>query len=131
MATVEARMAKTAYPSVDAYLTAQPEAARPALETVRSAIRAVLPEAQEVISYQIPAYRTGAGIIIFFAGWKKHFSLYPASEALVEAFADELKPYEVSKGTIRFPLSQPVPAALIGRIAAFRAKEVSARRKAK
>jgi uncharacterized protein YdhG (YjbR/CyaY superfamily) len=120
-------MAKTDYASVDAYLEAQPETARPMLDVVRQAIRSALPEAQEVISYQIPAYRIAGRVALFFAGWKKHYSLYPVSDALLAAFADELEPYEVEKGTIRFPLSEPVPADLIGRIAAFKAEEAKAR----
>jgi uncharacterized protein YdhG (YjbR/CyaY superfamily) len=63
--------------------------------------------------------------VFFFAGWKQHYSLYPASEALVEAFKDDLAPYKLSKGTIRFPLSEPVPVKLIERLAKFRAKEAA------
>lgn len=120
-------MARTNYASVDAYLAAQPEHARPVLEAVRAAIRAALPAAEEVISYQIPAYRVAGRTAIFFAGWKSHYSLYPVSAALVAALAGELEPFEVEKGTIRFPLGATVPAELIGRIAAFKAEEASAR----
>jgi uncharacterized protein YdhG (YjbR/CyaY superfamily) len=64
--------------------------------------------------------------VIYFAGWKRHYSLYPATRRLVAAFKDELAPYEVNdKGTIRFPLSEPVPVKLIEAIATFRAKEVA------
>jgi uncharacterized protein YdhG (YjbR/CyaY superfamily) len=119
-------MTKTDYPSVDAYIAAQPEASRPVLETVRTAIRSALPEAQEVISYQIPAYRVGGRVALFFAGWKKHYSLYPASEALVAAFAEEIGDLQVAKGTIRFPLLEPVPTDLIRQLATFRASEVTA-----
>jgi uncharacterized protein YdhG (YjbR/CyaY superfamily) len=69
--------------------------------------------------------------VLYFAGWKQHYSLYPATGRVVAAFKDELAPYQISKGTIRFPLSEPVPARLIGRIAKFRAKEVAEREKAK
>lgn len=118
-------MARTSYISVDDYLAAQPDAARPVLETVRHAIRRALPQADEIISYQIPAYRLPSGTALFFAGWKKHYSLYPAGSALVAAFRVELTPYEVNeKGTIRLPLSEPVPVELIERIARFRAAEV-------
>jgi uncharacterized protein YdhG (YjbR/CyaY superfamily) len=112
---------------VDAYIAAQPDAARPVLEKVRAAIRKALPDAEEVISYSIPAYRLPGGTALFFAGWKKHYSLYPVGAALVEAFGEQLAPYEVnSKGTIRFPLYERVPVGLIQRIARFRAKEVAA-----
>ncbi len=121
-------MATTKFKSVDEYIASQPEAVRGILERVRSAIRKAVPEAEEVISYNIPAYRTPAGRVLHFAGWKQHYSLYPATGRFVAAFKDELAPYEVSKGTIRFPLSAPVPVALIGRIAKLRAKELAERR---
>jgi uncharacterized protein YdhG (YjbR/CyaY superfamily) len=124
-------MAKTDFRSVDEYLETQPEEARPALRRVRAIIRKAMPGSEEVISYQIPAYRLGGTAVLYFAGWKKHYSLYPATDRLVMAFEKELRPYEISKGTIRFPLSEPVPVRLIERIAKFRAKEAPLRAKAK
>jgi uncharacterized protein YdhG (YjbR/CyaY superfamily) len=103
---------------------------RAVLAQVRSTIRKAVPEAEEVISYQLPAFRLPGGVVVFFAGWKEHFSLYPASATAVEAFEDELARYERSKGTIRFPLTEKVPVKLIARIAKFRAREVAARAKA-
>lgn len=123
-------MAKTAFKSVDDYIASQPEATRSILRRVRSTIRKAVPGAEEVISYKIPAYKLHGGPVLFFAGWKQHYSLYPATGGVVAAFKDELAPYKVSKGTIRFPLSQPVPVKLIGRIAKVRAKEVADRAKA-
>ena len=124
-------MAKTDFKSVDDYISSQPEARRAALEQVRNTIRKALPGAEEVISYKIPAYKLNGGIVLYFAGWTKHYSLYPAGDRLVAAFRKELAPYELSKGTIRFPLSEPVPAKLIERIAKFRAKEQREKAKAK
>src|SRR6266446_7117317 len=98
---------------------------------MRSTIRKAVPGGEEVISYQIPAYKLHAGPVLYFAGWKQHYSLYPATAPVVAAFKDDLAPYEVSKGTIRFPLYEPVPVNLIARIAKFRAKEVAEREKAK
>ena len=99
-------MAKSDFKSVDQYIASQPKA--------------------------VPAYKLRGGAVLYFAGWKQHYSLYPATAQLVAAFKDDLAPYEVNnKGTIRFPLSQPVPVKLIGRIAKFRAKEVAEREKAK
>ncbi len=120
-------MAKTNFISVDEYIASQPEAVQQVLERVRTAIRETMSGAEEVISYQIPAYKLRGRPVLYFAGWRRHYSLYPATERLVAAFADELAPYEVRKGTIRFPLSQPVPVKLIERIARFRAKEVAER----
>lgn len=124
-------MAKTNFKSVDEYIASQPQPVQGPLERVRSTIRKALPGAEEVISYQIPAYNLRGGRVIYFAGWKQHYSLYPAGDRLVAAFKDELAQYELSKGTIRFPLSEPVPAKLIERIAKFRAKEIAEREKTK
>ncbi|MGP0076590.1 MAG: iron chaperone [Bryobacteraceae bacterium] len=124
-------MAKTGFKSVDAYISSQPEAAQPILERVREAIRDAVPRADEVISYQIPTYKLRGDAVLYFAGWKQHYSLYPATERVVSEFKDELASRQVHKGTIRFPLSEPVPVKLIGRIAKFRAKEVAGRQKTK
>jgi uncharacterized protein YdhG (YjbR/CyaY superfamily) len=119
---------KTHFTSVDDYIDAQPDHVRSVLNRVRNIIRKALPKAEELISYEIPAYKLHGERVLFFAGWKQHYSLYPAGERLVAAFKNELARYKISKGTIRFPLSEPIPVKLIGRIAKFRAKETSARR---
>lgn len=124
-------MAKADYGSVDEYIASQPEAVRGTLERVRSAIRKAVPEAEEIISYSIPAYRLRVSPVLFFAGWKNHYSLYPATDRVVAAFKAELAKYDVNKGTIRFPLSEPVPVKLIERIAKVRAEEVAERETAK
>ena len=124
-------MAKTDFKSVDEYNASQPEAVRDILGRVRSAIREAVPGAEEVISYKMPTYKLHGGPVLYFAGWKRHYSLYPATARVAAAFSEELASYEVSKGTVRFPLSEPVPVKLIGRIAKFRAKEVAGRKKTK
>jgi len=124
-------MAKTNFKSVDDYIGSQPTAVQSTLERVRSTIRKAIPEAEEVISYKIPTYKLPGGPVLYFAGWKQHYSLYPASGHVVAALKDDLAPYEVKKGTIRFPLSQPVPVKLIERIAKLRVKEIAGRAKAK
>ena len=124
-------MAKTDCKSVDDYIAAQPDAVQSILGRVRSAIRKAMPEADEVISYKIPTYKLNGRAVLYFAGWKEHYSIYPASVPLVTAFKDELASYKVDKGTIRFPLSQPVPVRLIEHIAKFRAQEAATRAKAK
>jgi uncharacterized protein YdhG (YjbR/CyaY superfamily) len=124
-------MAKTDFKSVDEYIASQSEAVQSVLKRVRTAIRKAVPGAEEVISYKIPAYKLHGRPVLYFAGWKQHYSLYPATGHVVAAFKDDLAPYEINKGTIRFPLSQPVPARLIERIAKFRAKEVAERESVK
>ncbi len=124
-------MAKTNFKSVPEYIAAQPQPARAVLMRVRGIIRKAIPGAEEVISYQIPTYRVPTGNVLYFAGWKQHYSLYPATARLVQALKEELAPYKMSKGTIRFPLSDPIPAKLIERIAKLRAKENVERAKVK
>jgi uncharacterized protein YdhG (YjbR/CyaY superfamily) len=124
-------MAKAGFKSVDEYIASQPEAVQGLLKRVRSTLRKAVPGAKEVISYKIPTYKLPGGPVLYFAGWKRHYSLYPATAHVVAAFKDDLAPYEVDKGTIRFPFSEPVPVKLIERIAKFRAKEVAEREKAK
>jgi uncharacterized protein YdhG (YjbR/CyaY superfamily) len=124
-------MAKTDFKSVDEYLATHPPKARAILRRVRSVIRKALPRAQEAISYQIPTYKLHGTYVVYFAGWKEHYSLYPANSRLVAALRAELAPYKVNKGTIRFPLSEPVPAGLITRIVKLLAQEAAERAKVK
>lgn len=126
-ALMEELVDKIGFTSVDQYLAAQPEAVQGVLEHVRSAVRKAVPGAEELISYNMPSYKLHGKGVLQFAGWKQHYSLYFASERVVAAFKDELAPYEVKKGTVSFPLSEPVPAGLIERIARFRAQEVAER----
>ncbi len=118
-------MAKTRYKSVDDYIAAQPLVNQAVLIRVRAIISKALPKAQEVISYQIPAYRQFGRPVIFFAAWKEHYSIYPATGNAVAVLKEELSGYEVSKGTIRFSLSKRVPARLIQRFARLRAQEAA------
>jgi len=115
-------MANTDYASVDEYLAAQPQDVQKVLKRVRTILRGALPKAVEGISYQIPTYKIDGRAVIYFAGWKAHFSLYPLGELVTETLAKELAAYEVSKGTVRFPLAGPIPTHLIQRIAKLRAE---------
>ena len=124
-------MAKTDFQSVDEYLATKSADVQKVLKQVRGAIRKAVPGGDDVISYQIPAYKVHGAAVIYYSGWKEHYSLYPASAGLVAALQDELAAYEVEKGTIRFPYSRPVPVRLIGRIAKFRAHEAEQRAETK
>ena len=111
--------------NIDEYLAGFPRPVQKVLKQVRRAIRKAVPEAQESISYNMPAYKLDGRGMIAFAGWKAHYSLYPANARLIAAFKRELDRYDYNdKGTIRFPLDEPVPEKLIAGIARFRAKEV-------
>jgi uncharacterized protein YdhG (YjbR/CyaY superfamily) len=125
--SMRARPVRKRVASVREYIASKPKESRASLEAVRRAILKGLPNAQEGLAYQIPAYTLNGVGVLYFAGWKSHYSLYPASDALVEAFAKELAPYERSKGTLKFPLSEPVPIRLVERIARFRARQLTTR----
>jgi uncharacterized protein YdhG (YjbR/CyaY superfamily) len=124
-------MAMPHFDSVDEYLSAQPKATQRLLRRVRVAIRKTVPGGVEGISYGIPTVKLHGRFVLAFAGWKAHYSLYPSNARLVAKFKRALAPYEVDKGTIRFPLTTPVPAALIEGIARFRVAEVKAKAGAK
>lgn len=119
-------MAKTDYKSVDDYIAAQPEAVQGILHEVRAVLRKALPKAEEVISYQIPAYKIDGAGVIYFSGWKAHYALYPATKGVVTALKKELAQYDVEKATMRFPLDGPIPKRLIAAIARKRAEETAA-----
>ena len=123
-------MANTEFKSVDEYIASQPDTVRSILERVRSTIRKAIPQAEESISYKIPAYKLRGDRVLYFAAWKQHFSIYPATARVIAAFKDDVAPYVV-KSTLRFPISQPVPVKLIARIAKFRANEVAERQNLK
>jgi uncharacterized protein YdhG (YjbR/CyaY superfamily) len=109
--------------TVDDYIASAPPAAQDALRRVRAAIVAAVPTAPERIAYKMPSYALPGGGTVHFAGWKRHYSLYFASERVVAAFKDELARFDVQKGTISFPLSEPVPVELIERIVRFHAAQ--------
>ncbi|MBI1407481.1 MAG: DUF1801 domain-containing protein [Caulobacter sp.] len=119
-------MAKVEINSVEDYLAVLPARQRDILVTVRAAIAAALPDAEEVISYDIPTFRIGGRSVVHYAGWKRHYSIYPVGDAVRTELAAELAGLEISKGTIKFRLDEPVPVELIGRIARLRAAEEAA-----
>ena len=119
------------FETVDEYIGAQREPTQAILQRVRAAILKALPGAEETISYNMPTYTLRGNFIIHFAAWKRHFSIYPASAKLIWSFKKEISAGTIIKNTIRFPLDEPVPTALIERIAKFRVKEQEERVKRK
>ena len=102
--------------TVEEYILQQNEEVRNRLFETRSVIRSAIPDAEECISWSMPTYRRNKRNVIHFAASKQHLEIYPGEEA-VSVFADRLKEYSVSKGTIRIPWDVPLPAGLIGEIA--------------
>jgi uncharacterized protein YdhG (YjbR/CyaY superfamily) len=114
---------RSAPKTVDEYFDRLPERGRVALSTLRNLIRSVVPpETTEVISYNIPAFRSKE-VLVWYAAFSNHVSLFPKA-AIVERFKDDLKAYSTAKGTIQFPLDKPLPAALIKKIVKARVAEV-------
>jgi uncharacterized protein YdhG (YjbR/CyaY superfamily) len=114
--------------SVDEYLAGLPVDRRAAVETLRRTIRAAAPEATETIAYSMPAFRSHGGqFLVSYAAYKDHYSLFPASGAVIAALGEELTPFLAGKGTIQFPTGNPIPSALVTRIMAIRLAENAAR----
>ncbi len=112
--------------TVDDYIAAQSPEAQPRLSELRATIRAAVPEANEGISYGMPAYRLPVGVVAYFGAAKNHCALYGL---VAEGFADELRAFETSKGAVRFPLDKPIPAELVRRLVLARVAEREAARR--
>ena len=106
--------------SVDEYLQAAPEPQQTTLEALRATLRELLPEAEEALSYGVPAFKVGGKAIAGYAYFKKHCSYFPHSGSVLEEVADELADYRWSKGTLQFPIDAPLPEALVGRLVEVR-----------
>ena len=114
-------------PSIEAYMAALPDDRRVVLEEVRRIVNAAAPGATETIAYEMPALRLNGHFLVSYAAYKAHYSLFPASGAVIDALGDELTPYVAGKGTIRFPADRPIPTALVERVVKVRVAEVAAR----
>jgi uncharacterized protein YdhG (YjbR/CyaY superfamily) len=116
---------KAAQPSpttIDEYIAGFPPEVQAILQQVRDTVRAAAPEAEEAISYRMPAFKQH-GYVIFFAANKKHLGLYGNTTAALEAFRDELAGHVGPKGSLKFPYDKPIPLDLIGRIVRLRVEE--------
>ena len=117
------------FKTIDEYISMFPDDVRTILNQVRQTIRDAAPEAQETINYQMPTF-TLNGNLVHFAGFKNHIGFYPTPTG-IEAFKDELSAYKGAKGSVQFPLDQPMPLSLIRRIVEYRVKENSERKPSK
>lgn len=109
------------YKTIDEYIAALPEEVQATLQKLRRVIHEAAPEAQEVISYNMPAFKQN-GILVYFAAFKNHIGFYPTSSGIA-AFREDLSAYDTTKGTVRFPLDKPIPFKLVSKIVKFRAQE--------
>ncbi len=111
--------------SVDAYINSFDSVTQGKLQTLRACIRKAAPKAEEIISYRMPAYRYH-GVLVYFAGYKNHIGFYPTGAGIQE-FKKELAGYKGAKGSVQFPIDEPIPTALVARIVKFRMKENEAK----
>jgi uncharacterized protein YdhG (YjbR/CyaY superfamily) len=109
--------------TVEEYMAGLPPADREALERLRATIRSVVPEATEAISYQMPAFKLHGRFLVSYAAFRDHCSLFPANDRVREACGDALLPYLTGKGTLRFTVDEPMPAALVEKVVRTRAQE--------
>lgn len=114
-------METTKFNNVDEYIAGFPEKTQNLLKKLRATIKKAAPEAEEVISYNLPAFKH-KGILVYFAAYKSHIGFYPTSLG-IKAFQNELSEYHVTKGTIQFTLNKPIPTELVTKIVKFRVKE--------
>src|SRR6266513_958539 len=111
----------TKFKTVDEYISTFPASTKAILKELRKTVKQAAPQAEELISYNMPAF-TLHGRLVYYAAYKKHIGLYPISSA-IKAFQRELSDYKTSKGAIQFPLDRPIPFGLITKIVKFRVKE--------
>ncbi len=116
--------------NVDEYLATLSDERRRAMTELRKAINAAAPDATETIAYKMPAMRSHGGqFLVSYDAYKSHYSLFPASDAVIEGLGEELTPYLAGKGTIRFPASRPIPTKLVRKIVEIRVKENAAHKR--
>lgn len=117
-------MSRSTAKSIDAYIAEFPPGTREVLQHIRALIRETAPQATETISYAIPTFNLNGKHLVHFAGYEKHIGFYPTASGIA-AFEEELTQYKHAKGSVQFPLDQPLPVDLIRRIVEFRVQEVA------
>jgi uncharacterized protein YdhG (YjbR/CyaY superfamily) len=122
-------MEATKFKTVEEYLSAFPATTKSILRKMRSTIKEVVPKADEVISYNMPAFKQN-GILVWYAAYRQHIGFYP-TPAAIKTFAQELRQYKTSKGAIQFPIDKPLPTSLVKKIVRFRVKQNLEKAKAK
>jgi len=112
------------FDTIDEYIASIPAERRSAINELRAAVKAAAPEATETIAYQMPALRSHGGqFLVSYAAYKHHYSLFPASDGVVQELGAAIRPYLSGRGTIRFPADQPIPASLVTRVVEVRMAE--------
>jgi uncharacterized protein YdhG (YjbR/CyaY superfamily) len=123
------KTASTKFKTVDEYISAFPASTKKILQEVRKTVHAAAPQAEDVISYNMPASKF-KGVLVYYAAYEKHIGFYPTASG-IEVFKNQLGDYKFSKGAIQFPIDQPMPLDLIIKIVKFRVEEVQEKEKTK
>jgi uncharacterized protein YdhG (YjbR/CyaY superfamily) len=110
--------------TVDEYLATLPLDRREVMETLRKTIRAAAPDADEVITYRMPGFKSHGRFLVSYDAFKAHYSLFPASQVVIDALGDEIAPYVVGRGTLRFPANRPIPLDTIAKVVRIRSREI-------
>ena len=119
---IDMEVASIKFKTVDDYISSLPANKKKLLKELRKTVKTAAPEAEEVISYNMPALKLH-GMLVFYAAWQEHIGFYGTSSSLLDTFKNELVPYKQSKGTIQFPLNEPLPLSLITKMIHYRVKE--------
>jgi uncharacterized protein YdhG (YjbR/CyaY superfamily) len=112
--------------TVDEYLATLPPDRRAVMEDLRRTIRAAAPDADELISYNMPAFKSNGRFLVSYDAYKSHYSVFPASQVVVDTLGDEIRPYVAGQGTLRFPASRPIPLDTIAKVVRIRLEETAA-----
>ena len=124
-------MARPVFATIDEYIAAQPREVQPVLDRVRAIIRKLLPKAEETISYGVPTFKQHGTYVVYFAGFKEHYSLFPVTDPIVAAYKGDLSGYKASKGTLRFSYTEPVPVKVVQGVVKVLAQAAEERANAK
>jgi len=125
--SVGVKTVKKRFETIDEYIATFPRNVRDILEDLRRIIRESAPKSEETTSYGIPTFDLNGRHLVHFAAYKNHIGFYPTSSGITQ-FKKELSPYELSRGTVRFPINEPIPLDLIRKIVQYRAREILAER---
>jgi uncharacterized protein YdhG (YjbR/CyaY superfamily) len=112
--------------TVDEYLATLPPDRRAVMEDLRRTIRAAAPDAEELISYNMPAFKSNGRFLVSYDAYKAHYSLFPGSQLVIETLGDEVLPYVAGRGTLRFPASRPIPLETVAKVVQVRLQETAA-----
>ena len=112
--------------TVDEYLATLPAARRAVMDDIRRTVRAEAPDAEELISYKMPAFKSNGRFLVSYGAFKAHYSVFPGSQLVIDRLGDEIRPYVAGRGTLKFPADRPLPLDTIAKVVRIRLEETAA-----